>query len=144
MLVNVCDDTLQCTFCLDVRKSEPLSSVHLRRHENQCAVSADGPRVSFFFKRRSDVVLPGDAHWDSHQYALTSSAVCREPGSLAGFGKPRCKSATLLRLNSGKHQAHALADSGVDDSSVGLKQLCSFVMRTFVTVPKGSGLFVST
>jgi len=62
MPVNVCDNTLQCSFCLDVRQSESLSSVHLRRHKNQCTVSADGPRVSLFFKRRSEDVLPGDSH----------------------------------------------------------------------------------
>src|SRR6266436_2565393 len=37
------DNTLQRRFCLDVRQSEPLSSVHLRRYENQCTVSTDGP-----------------------------------------------------------------------------------------------------
>src|SRR5260370_24279395 len=119
MAVNVCDNTLQCSFCLDVRQSESLSSVHLHRHENQCTVSAYGPRVSLFFKRPSEDVLPGDSHRDGHQYALTSSAVFRQPGTLAGFGNPPCKTSTLLRLNRGKHQPHALADSGVDASSPG-------------------------
>src|SRR6266566_7870106 len=48
------NNTFQCSFCLDVRQSEPLSSVHLRRHENQRTVSTDGPRVRFFIKRRSE------------------------------------------------------------------------------------------
>src|SRR5207249_3939027 len=84
--VYVCDNTLQCRSCLDVRQSEPLSSVHLRGHENQCTVSTNGPRVRFFAKRQSGVGLPRDSHWDCHQYSLTPSAVCREPGGLAGFG----------------------------------------------------------
>src|SRR5260370_33665318 len=123
MAVNVCDNTLECSFCLDVRQSESLSSVHLHRHENQCTVSAYGPRVSLFFKRPSEDVLPGDSHRDGHQYALTSSAVFREPGSLAGFGKPRCQSATLLRLTRGKRQPHAHAAPG-GESSVGGFQPC--------------------
>src|SRR6059036_3936796 len=92
------DNTLQRRFCLDVRQSEPLSSVHLRRYENQCTVSTDGPCLSLFFKRRSEDVLPGDPHWDGHQYALTPSAVCREPGGLAGFVKPRCKGCQSPKL----------------------------------------------
>ena len=61
--VYVGDNTLQRRFCLDVRQSEPLSSAHLRRYENQCTVSTDGPCLSLFFKRRSEDVLPGDPHW---------------------------------------------------------------------------------
>ncbi len=53
MPVNVRDNTFQRTFCPDVRQSEPLSSVHLRRHADQRTVSTDGPRVSLFFKRQS-------------------------------------------------------------------------------------------
>src|SRR5258705_3042224 len=102
------DNSLQHRFCRDVRQSEPLSSAHLRRYENQCTVSTDGPCLSLFFKSRSEDVLPGDPHWDGHQYALTPSAVCSEPGDLAEFGQPRCKGATLPRLNGGEHQAHAL------------------------------------
>src|SRR6266481_8444513 len=37
------DNTFQRRFCLDVRQSEPLSSVHLRRYENHCTVSTDVP-----------------------------------------------------------------------------------------------------
>src|SRR5260370_34541441 len=51
MAVNVCDNTLQCSFCLDVRQSESLASVHLHRHENQWTVTAYGPRLSLCFKR---------------------------------------------------------------------------------------------
>src|SRR5882762_10730523 len=100
--VNVRDDTLQRGFCLHVRQSEPLSSVHLRRKENQRTVSTDGPRVSVFFKGRCCAALPGDSDWDGHQYSLTSSAVCRQPGGFAGFGQPRFKTPELLRLNGGK------------------------------------------
>src|SRR5207245_9074455 len=53
MPVNVRDNALQRAFCLDVRQSEPLSSVHLRRHENQCTVGTDRQCLSLFFKRRS-------------------------------------------------------------------------------------------
>ncbi len=95
MPVNVRDNTLQHSSCLEVRQTEPLPSVHLRGHENQRAMSADGPRVSLFIKRQSSAGLPGDSDWDCHQYSLTPSAVCREPGGLAGFGKPRFKSPKL-------------------------------------------------
>src|SRR6267378_6077197 len=124
MSVNVCDNTLQSGFCLHVRQSEPLSSVHLCRHQDQPAMSADSPRVRLFFKRQSNSALPGDSNRDCHQYSLTPSAVCCEPGGLAGFGKPRFKSSKLLRLNGGEHQPHALASSGVDDPRLGFKQLC--------------------
>jgi len=50
MPFNVSDNILQRSFCLDVRQSEPLSSVYLSRHGNQCTVSTDGPRARFFFK----------------------------------------------------------------------------------------------
>src|SRR6266576_899052 len=124
MPVNVCDNTLQSGFCLDVRQSEPLSSVHLCRHQDQTTMGTDSPRVRLFFKRQSNTVLPGDSDGDGHQYSLTPSAVCREPGGFAGFRKPRFKSPKLLRLNSGKHQPHALASAGVNDSCPGFKQLC--------------------
>src|SRR5437016_71160 len=123
--VNVRDNTLQRSLCLHVRQSETLSSVHLRRHENQRTVSTDGPRVSLFFERQSNAGLPGDSDWDCHQYSLAPSAVCCQPGGLAGFGKPRFESPKLCRLNGGKHQPHTLASSRVDDSSPGFKQLCS-------------------
>src|SRR2546430_11922176 len=71
--------------------------------------STDGLGLRLFFKRQSDAHLPGDSHWNGHQYSLTPSAVCREPGGFAGFGKPRLKSRKILRLNGGKHQTHALA-----------------------------------
>jgi hypothetical protein len=80
--------------------------------------------VRHFFKMQPNASLPGDSNRDCHQYSVTPSAVCREPGALAGFGKPRFKSAKLLRLNGGKHQPHALASSGVDDPCLGFKQLC--------------------
>src|SRR6266436_7641847 len=114
-LVNVHDNTLQRTFCLDVRQSEPLSSVHLRGDENQRTLSTDAPRESLFFKRQSNTGLLGDSDRDGHQYSLTPSAICGEPGGLAGFGNPRFKSPKLLRLNGGKHQPHTLASSGVDN-----------------------------
>ena len=120
---NVCDNTFQRSFCLEVRQSEPLSPVHLLRHENQRTVSTDGPRVRLFFKGQSYAALPGDSDRDCHQYSLTPSAVCRQPGGFAGFGKPRFKSLKLLRLNGGKHQPHALASSGVDDPCRSFKQL---------------------
>src|SRR5258708_29672194 len=126
MPVNVCDNTLQRGFCLDVRESEPLSSVHLRRDENQRPVSTDGLGLRLFFKRQSDAHLPGDSDWDCHQYALTPSTVCREPGRLTGFDNPRFKSQKRPRLNGGEQQAHALASSGVDDSCPRFKQLCTF------------------
>jgi len=44
---------------------------------------------------------------------VTSSEVCREPRSLAGFGKPTFKTPKLLRLNAGIHQPHAFASSAV-------------------------------
>jgi len=47
---NVRDNTLQRSFCLDVRQSEPLSSVHLRRHENRCTVSTDRQCLSLSSK----------------------------------------------------------------------------------------------
>src|SRR5467141_1815867 len=124
MPVNVRDNTLERTFCLDVRQSEPLSFVHLPGHENQRTMSTDRPRLSLFFKMQPNGSLPRHSNRDRHQYSLTPSAVRREPGGLAGFGKPRFKSPKLLRLNGGKHQPHALADSGVDDSCQGFKQLC--------------------
>src|SRR5258707_10092370 len=120
-LVNVHDNTLQRTFCLGVRQSETLSSTHLRGDQKQRTVSTDGPRVSLFFKRQSNAGLPGNSDWDCHQYSLTPSAVCREPGGLARFGKPRFKSLKLLRLDVGKHQPHALANSGGDDSCPGFE-----------------------
>ncbi len=51
--VNVHDNTLQRTLCLDVRHSEPLSSVHLRGDENQPTVSTDGPRESLIGRCRA-------------------------------------------------------------------------------------------
>src|SRR5438445_13445878 len=33
---NVCDNTLQCSFCLDVRQRYPLSSLPLRRYVQRC------------------------------------------------------------------------------------------------------------
>src|SRR6266571_718218 len=98
MPVNVHDNTLQCSFCLHVRQREPLSSVHLCRHQDQPAMSADSLRVRLFFERQSNSALPGDSDRDCHQYSLTPSAVCREPGGLAGFREPRFKSPKLLRL----------------------------------------------
>src|SRR5712664_4246233 len=126
MTTDIVNNIFQSFHSMYDLQTEPLTFVHLRRHENQRTVSTDGPRVRFFFKRRSEDVLPGDPHWDGHQYALTPSAVCREPGGLAGFGKPRCKGATLPGLNGGEHQAHALVSSGVDDSCTGFKQLGTF------------------
>ena len=111
MPVNVRDNTLQGSSCLEVRQTEPLSPVHLRGHENQRAMSTNGPRVSLFIKRQSSAGLPGDSDWDGHQYSLTPSAVGREPGGFAGFGKPRFKGPKRLRLHGGKHQPHALARS---------------------------------
>ena len=64
--VNVRDNTLQRSFCLDVRQSEPLSSVHLSGHQNQRTVSADGPRMSLFIKRQPNTGLPGDSNRDGH------------------------------------------------------------------------------
>src|SRR5207244_2535404 len=107
MPVNVRDNTLQHGFCLDVRQSEPLSSVHLRRHENRCTVSTDRQGLSLFLKKQSAANLPGDADWDCHQYSLTPSAVCGEPGGFAGLVKPRFKSPKRLRLNGGEQQSHA-------------------------------------
>src|SRR2546430_13636101 len=40
--------------------------------------STDGLGLRLFFKRQSDGHLPGDSHWNGHQYSLTPSAVCRE------------------------------------------------------------------
>ncbi len=110
-LVNVHDNTLQRTFCLDVRQSETLSSIHLRGDEKQRTVSTDGPRVSLFFKRQSNAGLPGDSDRDGHQYPLTPTAVCREPRGLTGHDKPGFKSPKRLRFDGGKHQPHALASS---------------------------------
>jgi len=60
------------------------------------------PRVRFFFKRRSEDVLPGDSDGDCHQYSLTPSAICREPGGLTGFDNPRFKDQKRPRLNGGE------------------------------------------
>src|SRR5258708_16750987 len=49
MPVNVSDNTLQCGFCLDVRQTEPLSSVHLRRYENQRSLTTHAPPIILFF-----------------------------------------------------------------------------------------------
>ena len=74
-------------------------------------MSTDGPRVGFFFKGQSGGALSGDADRDGHQYALTPSAVGREPGSFAGLRKPCFKSPDVPGLNGGKHEPHALGRS---------------------------------
>ena len=140
MPVNVNDNTFQRRFCLDVQQSEALSSVHLRRRENQRTVSTDGPRVSVFFKGQSSAELPGDSDWDGHQHSLTPSAVRREPGGFAGFGKPRFKSSKVLWLNGSKNQPHARGSSGVDDSCPGFKQLRTLFDAYVRDCPQGEGV----
>src|SRR5258708_15987681 len=65
---NVRDNTLQCSFCLDVRQSEPLSSIHLRGHENQRTMSTDRPRLTLFFKMQPNATLPAASNRNFHQY----------------------------------------------------------------------------
>src|SRR5258706_16177640 len=86
-------------------------------------MSTDRPRLSLFFKMQPNASLPGDSNRDCHQYSLTPSAVCREPGGVAGFGKPRFKSPKLLRLNGGEHPPHSPASSGVNDPRPGIRKL---------------------
>src|SRR5260370_36922250 len=88
-------------------------------------MSVDGPRVRLFFKRQSNAVLTGDSDGDGHQYSLTPSAVCREPGGFAGFRKPRFKSPNLLRLNGGKHHTPGPPKPGVTRSCPAFEEFCS-------------------
>src|SRR5260370_25439596 len=71
-LVNVHDNTLQRTFCLDVRQSEPLSSVHLRGDENQRTLSTDGPRESLIGRCRAR------AKWEPKNIGTESLWLARE------------------------------------------------------------------
>src|SRR5258706_6614570 len=103
-------------------------------------MSTDRPRLSLFFKTQPNASLPGDSNRDCHQYSLTPSAVCCEPGGLAGFGKPRFKSPKLLRLNGGEHQPHALASSGGDDPRLGLQQFCPLPYAYFRGCPSKQGI----
>src|SRR5438034_1016709 len=58
-----------------------------------------------------------------HQDALAPAAVGGEPGGFAGLGKPCIQSREVFLLNAGKHETHALARLGVDDSCEGCRRL---------------------
>ena len=63
--VDVGNHTFERRFGLDVRQSEPLSSVHLSGQEDQRAVSTDGASMSLLFKD-SSAGLSGDPDRDGH------------------------------------------------------------------------------